>query len=761
MRTSDLERLEFHKIKDLLKELCHSEATREAVDSLRPLTDPQEVKRAIDTIKAFEKVQLTLYEFEDIRDLLKRSKVEGAVLGAEDLLKIFKVLKLIRNIRRSIGSVAERDERLRPLSKKLHLFSSLESLIERTIDQRGYVKDSASEDLSRIRKSIRSLEKEVMSRLESLFNRPDADKIFSDKIVTLRNGRYVVPVKTSQVRKIFGIVHGTSSSGYTTYLEPQFVVQINNRIAELKGEEEVEVRRVLQRITSHVGSQAQKILESFNALVEVDLLNAKRELGKRFDGTFPKLGDKIDLKGVKHPLLALSAREVVPVDISFQDRKGVLLTGPNTGGKTVALKSLGLIVLMVQSGIPVPVNEGSTLKVFKKVFVDVGDEQSIEQNLSTFSSHMRNISEFLKETDEESLVLLDELGAGTDPSEGSALAIGILEFLKNRGSWVFANTHHTPVKAYAVSSDYFLPATVLFDRNSLQPLYRIAYGIVGESMALEVAIKVGVPEEVIKVARDFLKGSFEEYTDLAKKLSDYAHDYQKKVEEIEVLKRSLQEEKAKVENLKKELEDQKRRSWKEVKKEAKAFLNKIMREAQEMLKSEEGRKRIEDFVKEKEKQLELFAPEEEKKEPISEGDTVEFMKKTGKVLKIKGERAQVVLEGMRMWVRLKDLKKVKSKPTAVEIPQKSAPSLKIKKEINVVGMDTESALLEVERFLEEAYASGEPSVKIIHGIGKGILKKAIRDLLSNHPKVRFYRDGYPKEGGSGVTVVFLEENSEN
>jgi len=494
MRDQDLIKLEFAKIKEKLKEFSHSSATEEGIENLRPSTDKGDVLSQIELLKAFSEIELSLYRFEDIREILKRSKIEGAVLSVEELISLLNVLKLIRQVRKSVGAGAERMPPLRKLSRKLHLFSSLENLIESTIDRRGFVKDEASEELFRIRKSIRGIEKEIMERLENLFKRPDADKIFSDKIITLRNNRYVVPVKSSQVRKIFGIVHGTSSSGYTTYVEPQFVIQLNNRLTELKGEEEEEVRRILRKLTSYVGDFSEKIGESFDTLVEIDLLQAKLRLGKLYEGNFPQIGDCVELKNVSHPILKLINPETVPVDIVLKERKGLILTGPNTGGKTVALKTLGLVSLMVQSGIPVPLSEGSVLRVFDKIFVDVGDEQSIEQNLSTFSSHMTNIADFLPRADENTLVLLDELGAGTDPVEGSALGIGILEYLREKGSWIFTNTHHTPIKVYAINSDYFVPASVLFDRETLKPLYRIAYNAVGESMAFEVAKRCGIPK---------------------------------------------------------------------------------------------------------------------------------------------------------------------------------------------------------------------------------------------------------------------------
>ncbi len=754
MREEDLRKLEFNKIKERLREFAHSPATREAIDRLRPHTDREKVLEEIELFRAFEDLEVEIYRFEDVRPLLRRSTVEGSFLGVEELLSLLGVLKLVREVKRVIGSAAHSRQPLKRLSRRLHLFSSLENLIESSIDRRGFVKDEASEELYRIRKAVRGVEKEIMDRLENLLRRPDADRVFSDRIITLRNNRYVVPVKSSQVKKIFGIVHGTSSSGYTTYVEPNFVIELNNKLTELKEEEEEEVRRILRRITSYVGDFSRKIQESFDALVEIDLLLAKRELSKGFGGTFPRIGDTVELVGVKHPVLALINPDTIPVDILLKDRRGLILTGPNTGGKTVALKTLGLAVLMVQSGIPVPLKEGSVLRVFEKVFVDIGDEQSIEQNLSTFSSHMRNVADFLPKSDSNTLVLLDELGAGTDPVEGSALGIGILEYLKKREVWVFANTHHTPIKVYAVNSDYFVPASVLFDRETLRPLYRIAYNTIGESMAFEVARREGIPEEVVEIAERNVGDLGKEYMSAMERLADYTREYEEKLAQIERLREELQREKARYEELYREYMEFKRKGWKEAYREAKSYLRELMEKGRKILEGA-NKEELERFVKQQEQQLELFTP----KEDIKEGDTVEFMGKRGKVLRVKEGKAYVAFEGMRAWVNLDGLKRVIAEGGRHEERPPLRGTLS-KTEINLLGMDTDTALIELEKFIEEAYASGHRSVKIVHGIGRGVLKRAVHEFLSKSERVKFYREAYPREGGAGVTVAFLKAPEE-
>ena len=763
MRTRDLEKLEFNKVKEKLAEFVHSEATRERIRNLKPITDKETLQKEIELSKAFFNVadKVSVYEFHDIREFLKKAKLQGAILGVEDILKILNVIELSKELRKVLGAYVQREEALRKILKKLHLFSPLENLINASIDRRGFVKDEASDELLRVRRTIRTLEQEIKKRLENLINRPDSGKFLADRIITIRNGRYVIPVKTAHVKKIFGIVHGTSSSGYTTYVEPQFVIHLNNKLTELRTLEEEEIRKVLQRISEYIGDYVKELSESFEAIVEVDFLKAKYEFAKLINGTFPEFGQYVELLNVKHPLLILVKDEVVPIDIILKEKKGLILTGPNTGGKTVALKTLGLCALMFQSALPIPADESSKLPVFKKVFVDIGDEQSIEQSLSTFSGHMQNIGEFIRQTDSETLVLIDELGAGTDPIEGSALGIGILEYLKKQGAWTFVTTHHTPIKLYATTSDYYVPASVLFDRETLKPLYKIAYNAIGESMAFQIAERFGIPKEIIEEAKKRMGEMGEKYAEAMEKLAQYMHEYQRKQSEVERLKRELEEEKKKLEELKRQYEEAKRKGWKEAYKEAKEFLRRLSFEAEELKRRTGERSELKEFIRKKREEIEKLVPREEV--DIKVGDIVEFMGKKGKVLEIKNGKARVLLDNIKMWIDKKELRKcgkLETPQTAFRVSAEGTTIPKVRDTINLIGKDTDSALLELERFLEEAHSLGFKIIKVIHGIGSGKLKRAVREFLSKNDKVRFFRDAYPKEGGSGVTVVYLDYGEE-
>ncbi|MCS6957368.1 MAG: endonuclease MutS2 [Aquificaceae bacterium] len=752
MRERDLIKLEFFQLLERIKVYANSKATERFIDNTRPTTEKQALEDTIRLVEDFMKVSknLNLYNFEDAEDLIKRTSIKDYVITVEEALTLLKIMRLVKELRKSLGEKVQEYKSLAQLTKSLYLFNSLESAIESVVDPRGFVKDSASEDLKDIRSKIRDTEKEILKRLESVFSRPDADRVFSDKFVAYKNGRYVLPVKTSEVKKIVGVVHGTSSSGFTTYVEPQSVIELNNRLATLRDEEEDEVKRILRNLTSYIGEQSHKLLEAFRTLVRVDYLYALSRFSEEYHGKFPKIGNHVELIGVRHPMLVFIREDTVPVDIVIKGKRGLLLTGPNTGGKTVALKTLGLCSLLFQSGIPIPVEE-ATLPIFEKIFVDIGDEQSIEQNLSTFSSHMTNIAEFLPFVDDKTLVLLDELGSGTDPVEGSALGIALLEYLREKRAFTFATTHHTPIKVYALNSDYYTPASTLFDKESLKPLYKIVYDAVGESMAFVVAQRCGVPEEVVRKAREFLPSGFEEYFTARQTLEEYIQEYREKLKELDEERKRLEELFIEQERKTEELERRKREEIKKAVEEIKSRFEEFLLEAQSHVRSLRDRQRLKELFRER---VESLYGEEEL--TIQVGDWVEFMGSKGKVVELRDDRASVLFGGVKAWVRLSDLKRAEPPPEEKVVEKvlefkKSSPS-----EINLTGFTVEEALTKLELFLQEAHSMGLKSVKIIHGYGT--LKKAVQEFLSSSPLVVFHREGYPKEGGAGTSLVYLNKD---
>jgi len=752
VRDKDFANLELEKVLGRIKTYFNSKATERFLENLKPILDPSTLRQEIQLVEDFIAVEenLKIYPFDDVEAKVKKAALQDAMLSLEEILSIYKVIKLIKEARKTLGSHVPVRKSLSSILRSLHQFPQIESLIESSIDQRGFVKDSASEELSKIRSKVREMEREITKRLENILNRPDAERLFSDRIITIRNNRYVLPVKTTEINKIVGIVHGTSSSGYTTYLEPHSVIELNNKLVVLKEEEEEETKKILRRITSYIGEFSSKLLEALNTLLKLDYLKALAKFSKEVKGKFPRISeDRIVLKNVRHPILALTKEEVVPIDIRIEGKRGLILTGPNTGGKTVALKTLGLCCLMFQLAMPIPIEDGE-LPVFEGIFTDIGDEQSIEQNLSTFSAHISNLVEFLPLVNKKTLVLLDELGAGTDPIEGSALSIGVLEYLKRRSAFVFATTHHTPVKLYAIESDYYTPASVSFDRESLKPTYTILYNSVGSSMAFEIARRLGIPEEVLEYASQKMPAEFERFSKAKESLEELIRDYQEKLKELERSSLELEKMKAEYMAVLSEASRIKEEAYKEGMSQALEYLRQIEREAEEILKTARDRQRIRQFLREKTQDI----TQKIEKEEIRVGDWVEFMGSRGRVLEVKEDKLHVSFGGVKAWM---DVQKVKKTYAAEQETQEH--SFEIKKalptEINLTGLSTEEALHRLEMFLKEAKAMGVKSVKVIHGTG--VVKKVVQEFLKNSEDVVFYREGYPREGGSGVSIVFLEK----
>jgi len=454
MREYELKKLEFHKIKENLKIRTHSVASLEYIENIKPIPKEellQEQKLVECFMRLLRQRENILYSFDDISKSLKKAMIEESVLGIDEILSIYKVLKIIKDVRKFLVDALDRCDLFNKILKDLGTFQTLEAEIERAIDNSGVVKSEASRDLFEIRKEIKQVEKTITEKLEALFQRPDSDILFSEKLITVRQNRYVVPVKTQSVKRIVGIVHGVSSSGFTTYLEPQIVVDLNNKLAVLRIEEEKEIHLVLKKLTSFIRERANRLLESFNTLVKIDILMAKASFGIEYECSLPSIGDCIELLEARNPIMTILSQNPIPVDIIF-------------------LKTLGLSYIMFLHAIPIPASPNSKLPIFDNIFVDIGDEQDISQSLSTFSSHIKNISEILQRSTEKTLILIDELGAGTDPLEGSALGIAILDYIKKLNAFVVVSTHHTPIKLWAVNSDYYEPATLMFDRDTLRPL---------------------------------------------------------------------------------------------------------------------------------------------------------------------------------------------------------------------------------------------------------------------------------------------------
>ncbi len=772
MREKDLQKLELKKVLDRVKLYASSPATEEYIDKQRPHRSEIKVREEVKDTETFLNllrggINFPLGDFPDIRSHLKRSKIEGAILSVGELFDILKVVTTLKVVKDYLKRLSKDFPNLRKFEEGIGTFREVERELRHAIDDKGLLKDEASFELASVRKKIRNLERQIIESLERFIE--ENPRLVADKVVTLRQGRYVVPVKTSYAKKLRGIAHGVSSTGKTTFFEPAFVVGLNNRLVELKEAEEREIRKVLKYLTSVVGKRADDLSRSFDVLVHLDWLLSKAKFGNDIGGRFPEFSpSEVYLKNTKHPLLVLNLgdQQVVPIDLILDSKsRGLVITGPNTGGKTVALKTLGLNVLLFQLGIPIICDEGSNLRVFDKVFTDIGDEQNIEQNLSTFAGHIKNIADFLYKVDSNTLVLLDELGAGTDPVEGSALGRALLEYFERLNSYVVVTTHHTPIKLYALESTYYTPASVLFDEETLQPLYKLAYNTVGGSHALEIAYKLGIRKDIIERARQYLHAEVSaEYERATQQLQKYAQEYHLKLKEVEELKKKIAESEEKVRKLREELEKEKLRRWKGAIKEAEDFLVKLKAEALKKLDQIRDKKEVEKLLEELSKEVREKKEKLSQIEEVKEGEKYLYRGAEVKVLQVKGKKVLVQRGPLKLWVAVADLEKpkptqpVKAPPEKkVEVKvEKGVPKKKGMAEIDLRGKTAEEAREELIRFLDRAQVSGVNLVRIIHGIGTGVLKRVTEEVLEETPYVAFYREGTPQEGGAGVTIAQLE-----
>lgn len=786
MEQRTLERLEFNKIIEMLAQNATFSLGREMCLELRPSTDFNEVlryqKETAEASTIYRKEpDLPLGGMRDTRGALRKVAI-GAILEPAELQNIAANLLAARRIKKFFSDRSDQYPIMAALVKDIMVERDLEEAINEAIEDDGRVSDSASIELRKVRSKIRDLEINIKNKMDSIMRSSEYQKFFQEAIVTVRGDRYVIPVKHEFRGQFPGIIHDQSSSGATLFIEPVAIVELNNSLRRLFSEEEREIQRILTKLTGSVEVVLEDLKVSLDILGKVDFVLAKGKLAHRMNATEPVLNEQgwVNLKKARHPLIT---GEVVPIDIFFgREFKILVITGPNTGGKTVALKTIGLNTAMAQSGLHIPCEEGSQLAVFKNVFVDIGDEQSIEQSLSTFSAHLKNIIDIVQRVDRHSLVLLDELGAGTDPTEGAALAMSVLEFLYERGAGVVATTHYSELKVFAFEKEGVENASVEFDIKTLRPTYRLLIGQPGRSSAFEIALRLGLAEQIVDRARTFLTSDEIKVADL--------------VEDLEGSRRKAEEEKLKAELLRQEVEVLKREYATKLaaleerrsgvletaKEEAATIVRQARREADLLVKE------LRNYALEKQtnhlKEAEiarnrLRALEEERDTAILKGRMAQgdvptglqvgekvFLPKynqSGYVMVPPGEdgNLQVQVGIMKLTVNVSEVRRKKETP-AKELGKRGASKIVIDKakdaktEINLLGKTVDEAFPEIEKFLDDAYLAGIPQVQIVHGKGTGVLRKAVQELLTKHRHVKEHRLGQYGEGGTGVTIVKLK-----
>ena len=776
--------LEFNKVKEQLQKKVASSLGREKVANLIPSTQYEEVvkwQEATDEATTVLRLRgnVPLGGIFDVRPSVKRAEI-GGTLSSNELLDVASTIYAARQVKQFIEQVVEdEDLQLTIITEhieKLMPLPEVEQTIKMSIDENGTVLDGASDQLRGIRQKLRSTESRIREKLESLIRSSSAQKMLSDAIVTIRNERFVIPVKQEYRSAYGGIVHDQSSSGATLFIEPQAIVTLNNELQEAKVKEKQEIERILIALTVQVAEVANELRQNVYLLGELDFMFAKGRYSHELKASKPKMNDRgyIKLVKAKHPLIA--QEDVVANDIELGDQyTSIVITGPNTGGKTVTLKTLGLFTLMAQAGLQIPALDGSEMAVFKHVFADIGDEQSIEQSLSTFSSHMVNIVDILQKVDHESLVLFDELGAGTDPQEGAALAISILDQVYERGARVVATTHYPELKAYGYNREGVVNASVEFDIETLSPTYKLLIGVPGRSNAFEISKRLGLSAEVIERAKGYIGSETNKVENMIASLEDSRRQSEHELEEAEELRKEAQKLHKELQSQIIEFNEKRDKLYEKAEEKAQATVKAASEEAEKIISDLrkmsqknhalvkeheliEARKRLEDAVPTLEKSKKKPAVPKKQERTLQAGDEVKVLswgQKGTLVERVSNNEWQVQMGIMKMKVKEKDLEYISS-PKPVETKPLATVKGKdyhVNLELDLRGERYENALIRVEKYIDDALLANYPRVSIIHGKGTGALRKGVQEYLKNHRSVKNIRFGEASEGGSGVTVV--------
>ena len=813
--------LEFDKIKGIIGRHCASGLGRSLAEQLKPLTDITQIQRMLDICSEAKEIRVAeggipLGGLRDIRPLMRKAAVEGAILEPRELLDIADTARVARNLKTFARKVTEQYPLITEIIGALSTFPHLEEAIAACIDPEGNILDTASSQLFSIRRRLVTVRKRVIDLLESILRSRQYQTAIQENLVTLRNNRYVIPIKQDLKGNLPGVIQARSASGVTVFIEPAGAVGLNNQLRELADQETQEIRRILRNLTDEVRGVLPDLEATVQILADLDLINAKALFSVTLKTTKPGLNHRgyIELIQARHPLLDtgrterhatvpdhpassiqhLASRKVVPTDFYIGNGFDTLvITGPNTGGKTVALKTVGLLTLMMQAGLHVPANEGSQMSVFQQIFADIGDEQSIEQNLSTFSSHMTRIIGIAERADSSSLVLLDELGAGTEPSEGAALGMSILDFLHSRGAKTVATTHHDSLKAHAHSQDGMENASVTFDLKTLRPTYELRIGMPGSSNALRIADRLGLPREIGETARNYLGSEALAVADLISTVEGM----QSKLEEQQRLaeRKVLSASKAQQEHewLFQQLKSKRREMEREALREASRIVqsarklveNTIVELRREKASPKSIQRARQTLVKAKQEIAAAVAPPppEEGRRPVQGelkvGDEVyvRSLRSRGVLISLPDAKDMVKIRvgSAKLNVSLSEVRVVSEDvmatrrvaPTASHDrgTTRQAPinriALQYPKKSNVLssldlrGDRAEEALEKVDKYLDDATLAGLESISIVHGKGTGALRDAVTELLTDHPHVATFRLGDRNEGGLGVTVVEL------
>ncbi len=778
--------LEYDKVIEMLKRYAGSELGRARCAELKPQTDVKEIHRMQEETRdalarIYKKGSLSFYGLPDIRGALKLLEVGSSLLAVE-LLKISSVLTATQRVKSYGGKISEEQE-ADSLSERFELLEPLQTLnneIQRCILSEEEIADDASPGLKSVRRQMKIINDKIRDQLNTIVNSQDSKTMLQDSIITMRNGRYCLPVKQEYKGQFAGLIHDQSSKGSTIFMEPASVVKLNNELSELFLKEAKEIEKILAELSAQAAMHTENLVYNTETLTELDFIFARASLAKAMKASEPLFNDRgyINIKKGRHPLI--DSHTVVPIDIFLGDEFTLLVvTGPNTGGKTVTLKTVGLFTLMGQAGLHIPAFDGSELAVFENVFADIGDEQSIEQSLSTFSSHMTNTVRILEQADEHSLVLFDELGAGTDPTEGAALAMAILSYLHAKGTRVVATTHYSELKVYALSTPGVSNASCEFDVETLRPTYRLLIGVPGKSNAFAISKKLGLSEDIIEMARSFIGTNDQSFEDVISGLEErriVMERQQAAIEEnkkeIELLKKRLTEKYDRLDLAKERILREANEQAREVLQQAKDYADETIKKFNKwgssgnMREMEQERAELRGRLGEREQKLTVRQRAEGKQSgrEFHVGNTVLVLSLNleGTVISAPNAKGDLTVQIgiMQTQVNQKDVQWIsdgkKQEPMAKKTAAgqiKMSKSLSIHPELNLIGMRVDEALPELDKYLDDAYLSHLPQVTIIHGRGTGALKEAVHSHLKRMKYVKQYRLGTFGEGDQGVTIV--------
>lgn len=791
MNPKALKTLEYNKIIDKLTEFAGSALAKEMCRNLQPSTDLYEIqalqKETSDALsRIYQKGAVSFRGVRDIRGSIKRLEI-GAIIGINELLSICSLLDVCSKVKAYSRNDRDPDfeDSLEAMFQALQPLTPVSSEIRRCIASEEELNDDASPALFKIRRSMRQINDKVHAQLQTMVN-GSARTYLQDAVVTMRNGRYCIPVKAEHRGQIPGMIHDQSSTGSTLFVEPMAVIKLNNDLRELELKEEKEIEMILATLSARCGEETEALRDDLDLLTKLDFIFARAQLSRSMNGTQPDFNEegRILIKKGRHPLL--DKKKVVPIDIQLgKDFELLIITGPNTGGKTVSLKTVGLFTLMGQAGLHIPAFDHSELSVFHEVFADIGDEQSIEQSLSTFSAHMTNTVSILKEADDRSLVLFDELGAGTDPTEGAALAIAILSNLHRRGSRVMATTHYSELKVFALSTPGVENGCCEFDVETLRPTYRLLIGVPGKSNAFAISQKLGLSQDIIEEAKTHLTKQDEDFEDLLADLEQKRVTIEQERDQINSYKEEIRELKQRLESKQEKLDLSRDKILREANEQARNILQEVKDYADTTIRNfqkygkaagvsakdmekERGKLREKMSTVDKKLSAKNAAPKKSHKQLTAKdlhiGDSIKVLSLNlkGTVSTLPDAKGNLFVQMgiLRSQVNIRDLEKLDdtvitggnfSKTGSGKI--KMSKSASVSTEINLLGKTVDEAIMELDKYLDDAYIAHLPSVRIVHGKGTGALRKGVHNYLRRQKHVKSYRLGEFGEGDAGVTIV--------